>query len=300
MLKRLKSLFIPQEGNNFRAKLLHPSTLAFLVGIFLFNQTVLNLVAIGSPGVLGYVSKILPEQVVVLTNEKRQEAGLESLQINDSLNESAQRKAADMFAFDYWAHESPSGRSPWDFIAEVGYAENQGGYIKLGENLAKDFAASEGAVDAWMKSTTHRENIMDPAFQEIGVAVVEGTLQGYKTTLVVQHFGKAKDAKENSGIAVQAQEIKPQGESLFSEQKALVMGQDLSGVEQEAPVINPLMVTKTLSALLFGLIILAVIVDAVFLLKKKIHRLSGRNLAHALFLALVFLLIILSQQGVIN
>ncbi len=324
MRKWLCHLFVPQERNNFRAKLLHPSFLAFLVGFFLFNQTVLNLIALTKPGVLGYASSISPETIVALTNQERAKSNLVPLSLNSSLNESARRKAGDMLAFDYWAHDSPSGRSPWDFIREVGY-----GYKAAGENLAKDFADSGGVVAAWMNSSTHRANIMDARFTEIGVAVVDGTLRGYQTTLVVQHFAKPVNAVAQSGVAAQEpvvdtmatnsdQKIKPTliptavptavllptevlEREVDSKSLALVQGEEFS-LEQvpTRKIINPLLVTKIISAFLFGMILLAIGIDVFYIVKTGTHRLSGRSLAHALFLALVFLLIVLSQQGVIN
>ena len=288
MISFFKGLFVPQEKNNFRAKLLHPSFLAFLVGFFLFNQTVLNLVALAKPGVLGYASSISPEAIVALTNKEREKNNLPSLTISPALNEAAQRKAADMFAFDYWAHDSPSGRSPWDFFGEVDYL-----YKAAGENLAKDFADSQGVVAAWMNSPTHRANIVDPRFMEIGVAVVDGTLKGYQTTLVVQHFAKPVAAAVKSGVG--AQEPAVDTLSATSDFPSLAL--------EEAPsqgTVNPLLITKIISALLFGVILLAIGVDAFYIIKTGTHRFSGRSLAHAIFLALIFLLIVLSQQGVIN
>jgi len=61
-----------------------------------------------------------------------------------------------------------------------------------------------------------------------------------------------------------------------------------------------LSLTRYLSAFLFGLITGALIIDAYVLMRKKIYRSVGRTTAHAGFLALMFLLILLSQPGVIN
>jgi len=324
MKEWLRHLFIPQERNNFRAKLLHPSFLAFLVGFFLLNQTVINLIAITKPGILGYASSITPEAIVALTNKERASNNLPPLTINNSLNSSAQRKAGDMFAFDYWAHESPSGRSPWDFIREVGYA-----YKAAGENLAKDFADSGGVVAAWMNSPTHRANITDPRFTEIGVAVVDGTLKGYQTTLVVQHFAKPVSAVASSEVSAQEpasdmiatssdwedkptlvptnEPTKMPSPTIFMENEldsaalVLVRGEESSlQTNRSEGVINPMLVTKIISALLFAVILLAIAIDTFQIIKTGTHRFSGRNLAHAIFLALIFLLIVLSQQGVIN
>jgi len=284
MMRLIAELFVPQEKNNFRAKILHPSFLALLVGIFLFNQTVLSLVALTKPGVLGYTSDITPEAIITLTNQERSKRGLPPLVENSLLTEAARRKAADMFAFDYWSHTSPTGRSPWEFFKEVGY-----NYVVAGENLAKDFADPESVIGAWMKSPTHQANIVDSRFKEIGVAVVEGTLNGYQTTLVVQLFGA--QSKPVAKAVVEAKE-KPVGvgttaASVLSEGKATA-------------TVNPLLITKGISGFLFVILVGAILVDAYFIFRQKAHRFSGRNLAHAFFLALIFFLILQSQQGVIN
>ncbi|HCS79343.1 TPA: hypothetical protein DIV55_06435, partial [Patescibacteria group bacterium] len=44
-------------------------------------------------------------------------------------------------------------------------------------------------VGAWMNSPSHRENILDSNFKEIGVAVADGKLTGTDGILVVQMFG---------------------------------------------------------------------------------------------------------------
>ena len=55
--------------------------------------------------------------------------------------------------------------------------------------MARDFAESKAVVEAWMNSSTHRENLVNPKYKEVGFAVVNGEYGGYETTLVVQMFG---------------------------------------------------------------------------------------------------------------
>jgi len=292
----IKQLFVPHEKNNYRAGILKPSILALFVGVFLVNQVVMNLVVMARPGVLGYNSDITPELIISLTNKEREKQGLPALEENSLLDEAAQRKGADMFAFNYWAHTSPSGRDPWDFFKEAGY-----NYVVAGENLAKDFSNPEAVVEAWMKSPTHKANIVDSRFKEIGVAVIEGNLNGYKTTLVIQHFGApsaamvaAKPVSAKEALAAEPQSA--ESTVAASETETLV-----SGTENIAnSVINPLAINKGIGGFLFGLIVGALIVDTYFVLRNKVHRFSGRNIAHVGFIALMFFMILLSQQGVVN
>ena len=89
-----------------------------------------------------------------------------------------------MFTDQYWAHTAPDGTEPWTFMHQMGYQ-----YVVAGENLARDFGQTDEMVSAWLASPTHRANIMNPKYQEIGIAVIDGVLEGYETTLVVQMFG---------------------------------------------------------------------------------------------------------------
>jgi hypothetical protein len=94
-------------------------------------------------------------------------------------------KLQDLFANQYFAHESPSGKTIGDLADEYGY-----GYIAVGENLALGgFTSSKDVVDAWMKSPGHRANILSPSFTEIGIAAGRGMYKGAMEWIVVQEFG---------------------------------------------------------------------------------------------------------------
>lgn len=180
---RVHHYFVPREHNNFRAKALHLHMLATYLTFFVALSFFASRVAfIGD--VLGYATDITKEKLYQLTNEQRAAQGLQPLEYNEKLAAAAQKKAEDMFARNYWAHYGPDGTTPWSFILESGYK-----YEYAGENLAKNFMFSDGVVDAWMKSQTHRENILRPEYREVGFAVVDGVLNGEETTLVVQMFG---------------------------------------------------------------------------------------------------------------
>jgi hypothetical protein len=109
------------------------------------------------------------------------------LQISPILEEAARLKAKDMFANGYFAHESPKGTSPWHWFGVAGYD-----YEYAGENLAIGFLEPEEVYNGWVQSFTHHQNLLNPNFKEIGVAVVSGKFNGNHTTIVVQLFGSQK------------------------------------------------------------------------------------------------------------
>jgi hypothetical protein len=123
--------------------------------------------------------------LLTLTNQKRSNNGIPSLKEDSKLNKAAYLKAKDMLYYDYFAHRSPSGKTPWYWLDRVGY-----NYQYAGENLAMDFIESKELFQAWYASSTHKANIINPKFKDIGMAVVSGNFKGRKTTVVVQYFGR--------------------------------------------------------------------------------------------------------------
>lgn len=132
-------------------------------------------------------------KLIELVNNERIANGLKSLKINDKLSQAAEGKAQDMLVNAYFAHTSPTGITPWYWLEKNDY-----NYVAAGENLAKDFTDSEYVHKAWMNSPSHKANIMNENYQEIGIAVVEGEINGKKTLLAVQFFGKASTRKTAS------------------------------------------------------------------------------------------------------
>lgn len=175
--------FLPSARNNFHPAALRPVGLVVFALVLAFIPTLYNLTTAGRLQVLGYAANITVGDVHALSNQERTNAGLAPLALNGALSQAAFNKAQDMFANNYWAHTSPSGLTPWSFISGVGYS-----YASAGENLAKNYNSSAGVVYGWMNSSSHRSNVLSSSYQEVGYAVVNGTLLGEETTLVVAMY----------------------------------------------------------------------------------------------------------------
>lgn len=162
---------------------LHPWSLAliFFIGIGLFSFARIAQIS----GKFGLLAEVYPSIIVEITNTERQKASLSPLVHSKTLTEAAQLKANDMAAKGYFAHTSPSGVTPWQWLEAVGY-----GFIYAGENLAINFDDSYEVQTAWLNSPTHRANIMNGNFSEIGVATAKGFYNGRETTFVVEMFGR--------------------------------------------------------------------------------------------------------------
>lgn len=132
-------------------------------------------------------AEINSADILMLTNQDRAEYGLPSLKENATLNTAARLKAGDMVLNMYFAHVSPQGKTPWFWFKKAGYQ-----YKHAGENLAVKFITSEAVEKGWMNSPTHRANILNTHYTEIGVATADGVYKGKKTTFIVEVFGTPK------------------------------------------------------------------------------------------------------------
>lgn len=129
------------------------------------------------------------EKAIDLVNKERREQGVAPLTVNTLLNQAAEAKADDMIKNDYFAHTSPIGETPWHWLKQAGYS-----YRTAGENLALNYDDAKEQHEAWMKSTTHRANILNGRFDEIGMATRHGKINGKNATITVQLFGSQRSA----------------------------------------------------------------------------------------------------------
>ena len=152
--------------------------------------------------------------IFLYTNVERYRAGLPILASDPALSRAAMLKMQDLFARQYFAHESPSGETIDDLADRVGYA-----YLAIGENLAMGtFQTNKEVVDAWMDSPGHRENILSTTYSQIGVAAGRSMYQGRQIWMIVQAFGlpvgacpetnpALRDAIERTEGALKAMEV---------------------------------------------------------------------------------------------
>lgn len=180
----LRHALVPHKGNRYRPHLVRFHGVTAVLLLVVLMQIAYGFISYGRFEVLGRVSDISSAELLSDTNRERQAASLGALTVNPKLNDAAFAKAQDMIKNDYWAHVSPSGTTPWHWLGNAGY-----NYTVAGENLAKNYPDAQSTVNAWMNSQTHRDNILNEGYQEVGFAVVDGAINGRNTTLVVAFYG---------------------------------------------------------------------------------------------------------------
>jgi uncharacterized protein YkwD len=170
----------------------------WLIAITLTLAIFLNAQNVLASEIISDLSALPTEQagkLIKLTNQSRAEQGIEKLTINQNLILAAENKTRDMFEHNYFAHTSPQKITPWYWIRQAGYS-----YQYAGENLAMDFITSEAVHRALIASATHRKNILNPNYKEIGIAVLSGNFKERQTTIIVQMFGTAVQTVEKQKL----------------------------------------------------------------------------------------------------
>ncbi len=111
-----------------------------------------------------------------LINAARAEQGISPLSLNGTLNALACSRCNDMLSRNYFSHTTPEGKNVYTILQENGI-----GYSSAGENIANSSPASSASAELhfniWINSSTHRDNILNGGFSQIGIGFgSEGSL----------------------------------------------------------------------------------------------------------------------------
>ncbi len=154
----------------------------FFIGILLFSGIFIQNVS--AKGIQQKNKNYLKIEKGIINqlNQERIKNNLKPLIFNPILKKAAQLKVDDIIKNNYFAHISPKGVRAWDLLNKVGYD-----YKFAGENLAMNFKDAESVHLAWMKSKSHKDNILFKDYTEVAVTIGkkrDGSL------IAVQFFGK--------------------------------------------------------------------------------------------------------------
>jgi Cysteine-rich secretory protein family len=140
-----------------------------------------------------------------LINAERAKVGAKPLVFDDNLQVSSENHSQWMIASDNFSHQGANGSTPTQRMESAGY-DFTGGWAS-GENIAwSSRRLPDGDLDEvrlmhenLMNSPGHRENILNPAFEEIGIGVEIGNMQGWDAAVVTQNFGVSSAASTPPG-----------------------------------------------------------------------------------------------------
>jgi uncharacterized protein YkwD len=137
----------------------------------------------------------LESGVLAEMNKIRRAHGLQTLRLSTALNSAAQQHSQSMAAQGYFSHDSADGSQFWKRVQGF-YPQGRRGYWSVGENLlwqSPDIDAA-AALQMWMNSPPHRENLLTASWREVGISAVHaaaapGAYNGLDVTIVTADFG---------------------------------------------------------------------------------------------------------------
>ena len=129
------------------------------------------------------------EAMLCLANYARAQVGATQLEPDAQLEESAADKAEDIIRCDSFSH-SACGREFSYWMRATGYLSVE--CWRAGENLAwgaGEYGTVTSIFRAWLRSPTHRENLLGD-YTQTGIDLEVGRLEGTRRVHVwAQHFG---------------------------------------------------------------------------------------------------------------
>ena len=128
-------------------------------------------------------------------NAIRRRHGLAPVRLQPSLGAAADGHSRAMAAKGFFTHESADGTTFPDRVRRY-YGMGRHRYWSVGENIlwSSPSVDPRRALEMWMASPRHRENILTPRWREIGIGAVHvpaapGVYGGAPTTVVTTDFG---------------------------------------------------------------------------------------------------------------
>jgi len=120
------------------------------------------------------------DNLLKAVNQERAKVGVAPLAIDERLNKSAQTKAQDMKARNYFGHVDPDGKHGYMYIRE--YAPDT--CTSASENIQDSKVESDNILEAdmsaWIHSPPHYAAMIDPKYNATGF--------GITSTGLVEHF----------------------------------------------------------------------------------------------------------------
>jgi len=215
LLLKLKLIFVPGQENNYRPKFLESRVLIWcLLALFILKLITIPFLIYFPKSI--FFSAIVKTTLIELLNQERKSLGLQPLKENTTLDNAAVLKAQDILEKDYFSHQSPDGVAPWYWFKIAGY-----NYKIAGENLAIGFLDSGELNRAWLDSPSHRANLLNSNYKDVGIAILKGDFQGNETTVVVQLFGTLQQTAAGPKVVtkeeVKKETVTPEPEKMEKE-----------------------------------------------------------------------------------
>ncbi len=148
-----------------------------LAAAALIPGTVAPIAVAKTPGILvAQTNETMAEELLRLVNVERRRVNARPLVLSPQLTAAAQRHSQDMAVSRRMSHTGSDGSTMRSRIDDTQYR-----WSTIGENVAMGQPTAAAVMTAWMNSPGHRQNILNPAFTELGVGYATGAGRPYWT-----------------------------------------------------------------------------------------------------------------------
>ena len=150
--------------------------------------------------------QVLDQQILVALNATRVANGLRPLTLSTDLQRAAVFQSRSMLAGGYFAHEAPGS----SFVTRLKRFYRPTGYRSwsTGENLLFNGGpiTADAAIQAWLASPHHRENMLNPTWREVGIGSVHaasagGDFGGQPAWVITVDFGVRAGGRQAASSA---------------------------------------------------------------------------------------------------
>lgn len=111
-------------------------------------------------------------ELLSLINTERKKNNLPEFKIDEKLQNVARLKAEDLVQNNYFSHISPTYGTPFEMLKS-----NSINYKTASENIAGNSSLTD-AVNSWLSSDSHKQNILSNDYNYTGIAVVDSIAYG--------------------------------------------------------------------------------------------------------------------------
>ena len=183
-----KDYFLPHAGNGHKPKILQSHSVSLVTAGLLVTKIIIVSLLFAFYPQGAFVSPAVENDMVSFTNGYRQSLGLKALTRNSYLDSVALARVQDMVDRNYFSHYTPDGEKPWEWVDRQQYD-----FVRFGENLAIDFITAKAVLTAFEASPSHNKNVTNPLYADIGVAMVNGTIEGRETNVMAVLYATARE-----------------------------------------------------------------------------------------------------------
>jgi len=141
---------------------------------------------------------IIEKNLFELVNKEREKHNFPLLRLSPDLSHLARQHSQDMASLQKLSHLSSSGKSYEERLVEAEFY-----YISTGENVAfSETFVAEFIHKPLMESSEHRKNILESAFDQVGIGAIYVDNKGYYIT---QDFLQSLEIKEEEAAKTEIQ-----------------------------------------------------------------------------------------------